>query len=301
MSLKFPNKFVDTITRAYGNEGKKWLTELAEILKKCEILWDIKIEPSSFELSYNYVTKALKNDGSLVVVKVGFPNEKELFTEMEALEYFNGRHIVELIEKEIEFGAMVQQMVTPGTTLKEIQKLDDEEATKIAAPIIRDLPIPVPKNHSLPSIADWALVLQRVYKAKSLKPITIEMLDRALCFYDQLENTKTQEMLLHGDLHHENILYDDKRGWLAIDPKGLIGDPAFNGARFIQNFWQTTPTASLVMNRVNLISSICELDKQRIAKWAYIDYIISNAWALEENRIPTLEIDYINALESIIQ
>ena len=72
-------------------------------------------------------------------------------------------------------------------------------------------------------------------------------------------------------------------------------------ARFIQNFWQTTSTKAMVEKRVNTISNTCNYDKARVAKWAYIDYIMSNCWTLEENRIPIIDSNYLNALESIFR
>ena len=31
--------------------------------------------------------------------------------------------------------------------------------------------------------------------------------------------------MLHGDLHHDNVLTADREPWLAIDPHGVLGDP----------------------------------------------------------------------------
>ena len=51
---------------------------------------------------------------------------------------------------------------------------------------------------------------------------------------DGLLNDQRDFRPLHGDLHHENVLHG-QRGWLVIDPKGLIGDPMYDAANMFYN------------------------------------------------------------------
>lgn len=301
MPLELTKNFEKTIVSTYGSEGKRWLDGLPELLEKCSTYWNVTVDQSLYHLSYNYITTVRKNDDTVAVLKIGYPEEKELFTEMAALRFFDGNFTVRLLDENADLGAMLLEKIKPGTTLKTIQKNNDAEASQIAAPIIRDIPIDVPDHHSFPTVADWIKVLQRIRDKIKNTSITSTMLDRAQDFFLQLEETKTEDKLLHGDLHHDNILFDDQRGWIAIDPKGVVGDPAFHGARFIQNFWDTTPTESLVKNRIETIAYAQRFDSQRIGKWAYVDFIISNCWSLEENQDHEIDKDFLNALDSIIE
>jgi streptomycin 6-kinase len=97
-----------------------------------------------------------------------------------------------------------------------------------------------------------------------------------------LESSKQEDNLIHGDLHHDNILYDEKRGWLAIDPKGRIGDPAYNAARIMRNYWDTKPTEPLVRKRFEILADVLGFSEQRIASWAYLDCVLSESWDLDE-------------------
>jgi len=91
-----------------------------------------------------------------------------------------------------------------------------------------------------------------------------------------LPKPPAQKVFLHGDLHHENILYDpiiDQ--YRPIDPKGLIGDPAFECAAFLRNPIESIPTHpdlyNFTIGRINRLSQALDLDPSRIAAWLYID------------------------------
>ena len=67
--------------------------------------------------------------------------------------------------------------------------------------------------------------------------------DKAENIFFDIEKMNYRKVLLHGDLHHQNILFNENKGWKAIDPKGIIGVPVMELARFLDN--QITITESL--------------------------------------------------------
>ncbi|MFM9873475.1 MAG: aminoglycoside phosphotransferase family protein [Fimbriimonadaceae bacterium] len=92
----------------------------------------------------------------------------------------------------------------------------------------------------------------------------------------KLLKTPHEKVFLHGDLHHENILFDPKTNlYRPIDPKGLVGDPAFECVAFLRNPINTIPTHpdlyNFTKNRINRLSTALKLDPYRIAAWLYID------------------------------
>jgi len=279
--MRFPDAFHKQIIAHYGPQGEDWLADLPNIISACEAMWRVNINRTPVEnLSWNFISHALLENGRPAIVKIG-PPEKEFYTEMEALDHFNGKRMVRLIAEDAELRAMLMEAVVPGTSLRQIQKEDDREATKIGASVIRDVLMPVPGNHSLPLLADWAEVLTRVQGCLA-EPVTRNRVTKAQHIFHALDSSKDKDMLIHGDLHHDNILFDEKRGWLAIDPKGLIADPAYNGARFMMNWWDTTPHTDLIKRRIDLFTSITGFDEERLIGWAYVDCMISSAWCIEE-------------------
>lgn len=99
----------------------------------------------------------------------------------------------------------------------------------------------------------------------------------------------TTQVFLHGDLHHDNILKNDGQ-WLAIDPKGIIGDPAFEIAAFdfmyITELANTMNVKNIFASRVALLAKKADLDAQRIKDWVFVRLILMVAWLIEDNGDP---------------
>ena len=126
-----------------------------------------------------------------------------------------------------------------------------------------------------------------------------EILSKAKRFRDDLLKSTTREVLLHGDLHHDNIL-KNSNGWLVIDPKGFIGDPAFELAAYLCNpipeLLQENQPREIIENRINICSAELGIDSRRISDWLYAKSVLCWAWRLEENLDPS----YWNNLLEII-
>ncbi|ARU41321.1 hypothetical protein CCB80_09315 [Armatimonadetes bacterium Uphvl-Ar1] len=92
----------------------------------------------------------------------------------------------------------------------------------------------------------------------------------------KLIETTPKHVFLHGDLHHENILFDERTStYRPIDPKGLIGDPNFEPVAFLRNPILTLPDNpnlyKFTRDRIICISNALNLDPFRIAAWLYVD------------------------------
>ena len=92
-------------------------------------------------------------------------------------------------------------------------------------------------------------------------------------------------MLLHGDLHHQNILLSEQRGWIAIDPKGVIGAPCLEAGRYLIN--QMPDGASLERKRALLAQRVPILSRELAQSEAWIraagviDGVLSISWGLD--------------------
>ena len=86
-------------------------------------------------------------------------------------------------------------------------------------------------------------------------------------------------MLLHGDLHHFNFLAAQRSPWLAIDPKGIIGDPIFEVAAFICNPYPVViklpNLKELLQRRIELFHELLGYNKQRIRDWSIAHSILA--------------------------
>lgn len=89
-------------------------------------------------------------------------------------------------------------------------------------------------------------------------------------------------MLIHGDLHHENILQNGDGGWAVIDPKGIIGDVYFETIQYLLNYVDRDGDCDTVLSRrVAIISERLSLDRSRIARWGIARGVLEACWAVE--------------------
>ncbi len=280
--------------------AKKWFDELPSIVQKCQESWNFTLESNPYDLYTNFIAPIRLEDGQKAVLKVGFPGDEGVLPEMESLKYFDGQYSVQLLESDATLVAFIIEKLTPGTALRDVHLEDDAKATSAALPLLKNVLVPVPEKHNLPSLADWSKVIEQTKNMHIKGNVTPAILDKAQEIFDELNGSKEKDMLLHGDLHHDNILSDEDRGWIAIDPKGVIGDPAYNGSRFIINNWSKRTSTELLPSRVTAVAEALGYDERRIAGWAYVDLVISNCWSMESGDESKINTEFVEALASYV-
>ena len=92
--------------------------------------------------------------------------------------------------------------------------------------------------------------------------------------------------LLHGDLHHDNILAAGD-AWLAIDPKGVLGEPAYEVGALLRNFWDRDTSDAvrrqMSARRVAILAETLGFDRRRIAGWGVAQAVLSAWWSYEDH------------------
>lgn len=100
------------------------------------------------------------------------------------------------------------------------------------------LPVPAPAGHALPTYAGWLTQafarLRRERRPEGGSPGR-RLLERTEATFGVFEGQASETMLLHGDLHHKNSLYDAQHGWVAIDPRRVLGPACLEVGRFLHN------------------------------------------------------------------
>ncbi len=216
--LELTEQFTHTIEGVFKERGTLWLLNLPALLADCAKHWTLTILPPFPNLSFNYVAPVMCSDGSKAVLKVGVPH-KELWSEMEALRVFGGRGSVRLLETDGDRGAMLLERLKPGTPLTTLaDEVHDAQATSIAADVMRKLWHPVPPQHNFPSVADWAQGMKRMrtHFDGGVGPFPVALVEEAETLFLELLASSASPVLLHGDLHHDNIL-ETENGDLAGD------------------------------------------------------------------------------------
>ena len=220
------------VVDVHGAAGVAWLERLPSIIAECAQRWSLAVLPPFEDLSYNYVAPAIREDGMPVVLKAGVPH-LELSREIEALRYFSGEGIVRLLEADADQGVLVLEHLRPGTPL--INLGDDEQATQIAAQVMHTLWKPAPAENALATVEQWANDLQKLRACfgGGYGPFPAAFVDKAEGLFTEFLGSGGEPVLIHGDMHGGNILKSERAPWLAIDPKGVVGDPLFDVATYL--------------------------------------------------------------------
>ncbi len=276
--------FNQNITNTFGEKGKAWLVELPNIIKKLSAHWHLTHLSPVDNMSYHYVAKAVSDNHQAVVLKIGC-DAKVIADEKQALEYFNGDGSIRLIDYNEKYRALLLQQAVPGVTLKSLYPAQAERVMDNYVATMQQLHHKIlPTKNNFQSISTWLQALDKVNSDQIPK----DLLKKALGLRDQLLSSSGRQVLLHGDLHHDNILSDGNT-WLAIDPKGIIGEPEFEIAAF--DFIHQSELAELANEalakklfavRIEYIAGKMNLDAERIKAWVFVRLILSAAWSIED-------------------
>lgn len=278
-----PTAFAQSMLDHYQAAGRAWLDQLPTLLADSAQRWALHLS-APFALSYNYVAPATRADGSAVVLKICFP-EHEFHNEILALQLYAGRGMAQLLDFDQEQGVLLLERCEPGDMLADLA--DDKAATEIAATIMQQLWQPAPADHPFPTVADWleALPSHRQSFDGGVGPLPADLFAQAESLARDLLAANATPMLLHGDLHHYNILRAQRQPWLAIDPKGLVGDPAYELGAFLYNpihtLGQRPDLDRILRRRVDQLAEQLGFPRDRVISWGIVQAVLSACWSVD--------------------
>lgn len=247
-------------------------------------------QPLAQTVSSNVYT--VTYEGERVVLKLLTPTGIEERAGALALRYWNGRGAVYLLRSDdhahlVEYAAGddLKSMVING---------EDERATHVIAGVLNQLhsvtdPIP---TTGITLLKPWFRSLFKkaaLDQAAGLDTIYV----RAGRLAEQLLSEPRDIRVLHGDIHHENIRYKEGRGWLAFDPKGLVGERTYDAANTLCN---PTGMPELVRNEARLLrnaailADVMDIELSRVLLFIYMYVCLSASWYVEDGEHPDHEL-----------
>jgi len=219
--------------------------------------------------------------GVRVVLKISKQDGDESHSG-DVLKAYRGEAAVRVYESEPN--AVLLERLEPGEQLVNLVKHGrDVEATKILAEVIAKL-----ANHEAPvgcpTVTDWGRAFDR-YLQSGGEQIPREVVEEAREMYDELASSQRQTMLLHGDLQHYNVLFDNERGWVAIDPKGVMGELEYELNALLRNPIELPDVFAnpvTINRRLETLTTTLQLDYSRALRWSYSQSILSAIWDIED-------------------
>jgi streptomycin 6-kinase len=296
--MQLPDSFINTIQNVFKEDGEKFLAVLPFLIQETSQLWGLTdVQPVS-NLSYNFVafakrpsTAPRKARGSAqdVVLKMGVPN-RELTSEISALKLFNGDGACQLLESDAERGLLLLERLKPGKMLAEVE--DDDQRTIIAAEVMQKIwredrgEGTTPLRNTFIQLSDWFDGLKKIrpHFNGGAGVFPKELLERVESFLPELFADKNVK-LIHGDFHHFNIL-SSERGWLVIDPKGVIGPAGYEVGPLMLNPWNSLSDRisfeRRAKRRVSILSERLGLSRESIIQWSIAHAVLSAWWSIED-------------------
>jgi len=293
----------NNITNLFGEKGKIWLNNLPEITNKLSEIFNLSDLSAYNNLSYNYLLKGFqtrenktKKTKYPIALKISY-EQNMIQDEINALKHFNGRGCVAIISDNSEYHALLLEQVIPGTTLKShyLENIPEsiDNSMDYYADIINDIKdLPLPKKHNFRHIKNWlgAIDKIKITNSDNKDKIPEYLLDKAIDLKNHLLNSTDKDLVLHGDLHQDNIL-KNKNKYIAIDPKGIIGEIGFEAAKF--DFIQECELDNLnnipdiYKQRISLLADKLNFDYKRLSEWVFVRMILGAAWFIEDNCDPS--------------
>lgn len=317
--LQLPPEFISTITNTFGADGEQFLADLPALIDDASARWGLtNVQPVS-NLSYNFVAftdspsplSPLPRGEGNTVLKIGVPRD-ELTSEIAALRLFNSEGACRLIDADEEKGFLLLERLLPGAMLSTLE--DDDEATRIAAQVMKKIWRPLERvtlseakglNHEQQrlfgrderslrvthdkfiQLADWFDGLKRLREMFNggTGPLDEKLVERVERSTQRFFAENHQPVLMHGDFHHFNIL-SSERGWLVIDPKGVIGPACYEVGPLMMNPWGELPRGInltvRMKKRIDILHEQLGFERERILEWSLAHAVLSAWWSIED-------------------
>ena len=181
---------------------------------------------------------------------------------------------------------LLERIAGPRTLAAMVAAGDDDEASRILCAVAGRLH--VPRRGPPPELVPLSRWFEALAPAARSQGGLLAEADAAA--RDLLADPR-DTVVLHGDIHHGNVLDAGARGWLAIDPKGLLGERTFDFVNILRNPDAATALAPGRFDRqVDLLADAAALDRQRLLKWTLAFAGLSASWHLADGEPADLDL-----------
>jgi streptomycin 6-kinase len=256
-----------------------WLERVPELLAECAEQWELDLGAPYRQGAAGYAVRATLPDGTPAVLKLIYPH-RESEQEAEALRVWNGDGVVQLLGYDDERWAMLLERCEPGTLLA---KEDAELALDVFIELLPRLwkPVDEPFRPLAEEAEWWAANLPGEWDAAG-RPFDERLVAAAIDALETLAPTQGEHVLLHQDLHGDNVLAAQREPWLVIDPKPLAGEREFAVAPIVRDP-ELGHSRRDVLHRLDRLTSELGLDRERARLWT-IGQTIS--WSFDTSYAP---------------
>ena len=259
---------------------EEWRRDVPALVEHFRAVWDLELGTPYLPGAVGHAQRATRRDGTPAVLKLGFPH-REAEHEAEALARWDGNGAVRLLERDDASFAMLLERCDPGT---ELATIDGDEALRVLIDLLPRLWVMAgaPFHSLADEAAHWVEQIRKEWERWN-RPFERRLVDAALDALTSLAPTQGEQVLLHQDLHGQNVLAAQREPWLVIDPKPLVGEQELSVASIVRDF-DLGHTEHAARRRLDALTSELDLDRERARGWTVGQTI---AWAFDSKYMET--------------
>lgn len=298
MIFNFSQSNSNSIIEHFGRDFfEKVLNDIEVYSRK----WNLEILQLVDYFSVNCIFICRSKQYGEAILKIGSPST-EVLTEYNTLCEYNGRHFCKVFEADIENGIILEELIKPGIRLREEKSLENRLLT--FSNLFNGLHIEPAKANIYPTYFDWVSRITAFMKDQTEHKQLYFYMVKAKDICESLCKVYAKKVLLHGDLHHDNILLGNDKNYKIIDPKGVIGDPIFDIPRFILNEFYGVDEIPFKEYRkhiekiTNYFEKSLNVPIDVINKLIFIETTMANCWNVESSEVP--DMDYVKYADAML-
>ena len=263
--------------RDRGEDWSAWVDALPRLVGDLLAEWELAVDGALMNGFCSVVVPVVTADGEPAVLKVSIDFDDESELEHLALQRWHGDGTVLLLRADPHRRAMLLERLHP----RDLTSVGDDEACEVVAGLYRRIHVPaLPQLRTVTSYLErWAADLDAL---PADAPIPLRMREQCLSLArDLVADPASVGSIVHGDLHHMNVLAGDREPWLVIDPKPMSGDPHYEPAPMLWNRWDDIAAGDVRENlrrRFHTIIDAAELDEDRARDWVVVRMVLNASW-----------------------
>ncbi|MEU4307308.1 aminoglycoside phosphotransferase family protein [Streptomyces rochei] len=274
--IDVPDALAASQAKYNGAAGRAFIDALPELAAGFLDRWGLRLDGAAMHGWAALVLPVVAGDGTPAVLKLQIL-DAETEGEPVALRLWDGDGAVRLLDHDPATGTMLLERLDPTRTLAHVA--DSREAALVVARLLAHLTA-TPAPPGLRHLGDIARgMLERTPRALERVPDPADrrlIADCAAAVREVVD--KPGDRLLHWDLHYENVLGSERAAWLAIDPKPLAGDPAFDLMPALDNRYEPGETRW----RFDAMTDVLGLDRERARAWTLGRVLQNCLWNVED-------------------
>ena len=278
MTIDLP---VDVLAmRDRGDDWAAWVDRLPALARDLLDEWDLTVDGALMNGFCSLVVPVLTADRERSVLKLHTDADAdESDFEHLALQHWHGNGTVLLLRADPRRRAMLLERLHP----RDLTTIGDREACEVVGGLYGRIHVPaLPQLRTITSYVErWTADLEALPRDA---PIPRRLREQCVSLVrDLVADPASVGVIIHGDLHHHNVLAADREPWLVIDPKPMSGDPHYEPAPMLWNRWDEIVAGNARENlrrRFHTLVDVAGLDEERARDWVVVRMVHNMSWAV---------------------